>query len=404
MIPPPRTLRVALEHHFVEVDGRYYTDISYDYTYWKQFLDVFDAVVVVGRVRSAREVPASFVSADGRGVRFHPVYDYLGLWRFLRHLPRVWRDCGEAMREPSPVLLRMGVVSLVCWLHLRRAGRPYAMEVLFHAGDVARGVRNIQILGLARFVAWALHRVCRMQAAGASLASHVSGHLAELYPTRSGRHWLISDVYLPDGAFADARPADRFRHEPIRLIAVGRVAPEKGQDVLLRALARVRSAGGPAVTLDVVGPGAIEEMCRLAEALGVGHAIRFHGAVPVGEPVRGLLDRADLFVLPSRTEGMPRALLEAEARGLPAVATRVGGVPSVLTGECLVPAGDPDALASKIAQLIADPDRLARLSEAGVSTARGFHYDILGRRRSEFWRALAELGGSVASAFPRTVE
>jgi glycosyltransferase involved in cell wall biosynthesis len=297
------------------------------------------------------------------------------------------------MRERSPTLLRMGIVSLVCWLHLCRAGRPYAMEVLFHAGDVTRDVKNIQTLGLARVLATLLHRVCRLQVSGAALASYVSPHLARLYPTARGRQWVISDVHLPEAAFASPRPSASFARAVKRLIVVGRVAPEKGQDLLLHALARVRSAGGPHFSLDVVGPGALAELEALAKELGLADRVRFHGAVPAGEPVRRLLDASDIFVLPSRTEGMPRALLEALARGVPALSARVGGVAEVLPDSCLVPTGDSEALARGIHDLCASaPERLAELSRAGVDVARRYHDDVLRERRDEFWRALAELG------------
>src|SRR6202042_2877537 len=95
---------------------------------------------------------------------------------------------------------------------------------------------------------------------------------------------------------------------------------------------------------------------------GIEAQVEFVGSVTAGEPVRHELDQADLFILPSRAEGVPRAMLEAMARGLPCIGSSIGGIPELLHKEDLVPADDPAALAKVIATVFADQSRLARMS------------------------------------------
>lgn len=145
---------------------------------------------------------------------------------------------------------------------------------------------------------------------------------------------------------------------------VGRLDEIKRQDDLIRALGRL-GAEVPAPHLILVGDGpALEPLQSLAAALGLDRRIHFVG---YQERPGRFLAAMDVFALPSRSEGMPLAVLEAWAAGLPVVATRVGGLPE-MAGEraaILVEPGDVAALAESLAGLLADPSRAELLGLAG---------------------------------------
>jgi glycosyltransferase involved in cell wall biosynthesis len=161
---------------------------------------------------------------------------------------------------------------------------------------------------------------------------------------------------------------------PIRLSWAGRLAPEKGLDDLLDVVASSR-AGGRDVRLRVIGDGREREALeRQATGLGLGDAVEWTGFVGDHDRYLGLLRDTDIFVLPSRSEGVPKAALDAMAAGLPIIATNVGNVPAVVVdGErgLLIPAGNRIALAGAIEQLSTDPDQRRRLAEAGLAWAEG---------------------------------
>ena len=344
------TLRVALEQHFVAVDGCVYTDIAFNYDYWRQYLEVFDSVEPIARIADVAAVPQGWVRADGPRVRFRAIRDYRGLWQFLRRLPGVFADCRKAVAEPGPVLLRMGNISQMCWLNLLFARRPYAYEVVGHAGEGALHVRNVQRWGLNRLLCRVLHGLCGIQTGGAACASYVGNYVRGLYPTRSRREWVFSSVNLDAAAFGQPRPAATFDVNRIRIVSIGRMEPEKGHRTLLEAVAVLRRRGRTGLTVELAGPGSqIEPLRQFASESGLSDVVTVAGAVPPGCGVRAVLDRADLFVLPSLTEGMPRALLEAMAWGVPAIGSAAGGIMELLGSSCLVAPGEATALADKIA-------------------------------------------------------
>ena len=175
-------------------------------------------------------------------------------------------------------------------------------------------------------------------------------------------------------------------------VFVGRLSPEKDVATLLKAVAIVVGRL-PSFRLQLAGQGpCAAELAQLAGALGIGEHVRFVGEVA---DVPGLLRRASLFVLPSLTEGLPVAVLEAMACGLPVVATRVGGTPeAVVDGRSglLVPPGDPEQLADALIRVGRDVGSALRMGLAGrrrieeyfdvrtmVSRYESVYRDIAGR-------------------------
>ncbi len=154
-----------------------------------------------------------------------------------------------------------------------------------------------------------------------------------------------------------------LRPDQFAVLTLAQLMHRKGLDVLLRAAARVAA---PSVVLLLAGDGPEAVPLRqLATALQLGDAVRFLGR---RDDPGDLLAACDLFVLPSRAEGLGVAALEALGAARPVIATRVGGLGEVIRdGECglLVPPDDVDALATAIARLHADAALRARLAAAG---------------------------------------
>jgi len=149
------------------------------------------------------------------------------------------------------------------------------------------------------------------------------------------------------------RPAAPGTDTP-NLICVARLSREKAHAVLLDAARRLL-ADGVKFRLRIVGDGPIRSALEQQRArLGIEETVEMLGA---RDDVPALLRNADLFVLPSSTEGLPMTIIEAMASALPVVATRVGGVPELVkpgVNGLLVPPQDPDALASALRKLIED--------------------------------------------------
>ena len=195
----------------------------------------------------------------------------------------------------------------------------------------------------------------------------------------------------------DVSAASRARHDRAtpRLIAVGRLKAPKDFLTLIRALAALPEGSFEALIVgDGPDRGAVEDEIR---TLGLEERVRL-----VGErsDVPALLADSDLFVLSSRSEGLPVSVLEAMAAELPVVASGVGGLAElVVDGETgiLVPPGDTLALAAALGQMVEDRERRGRLGAAGRARAEAF-FDLAPFRRAhvELYEQQLALAGVVA--------
>jgi glycosyltransferase involved in cell wall biosynthesis len=180
------------------------------------------------------------------------------------------------------------------------------------------------------------------------------------------RRWEIVRNVVDTKLFAtDGRPRNG------RLLAVGLLYEAKGYDLLLGALARLRERG-IVVPLDIVGDGPGRAAYEaLARTYGLADGVRFHGLLSKPEVAR-MMREAELFVLASRYDNNPCALMEALASGLPAVATSVGGVPELITpaNGRLARTNDPGSLADEIASALDAIDSYDRNAIADDARSR----------------------------------
>lgn len=288
-------------------------------------------------------------------------------------------------------------VSLIRLLRFARRHRVAAFNLHFaslEAFPVAvlrllrlyRGDLILSFHGLDLTAAWREPRIARalwklvlrqttaVVACSQAFASEVAAFTAK-QPTRISvvRNGLDIDHFLSQvdrrsDNGTDALPAELLHREFI--LSVATFEPNKALDVLLRAFARVRRASPPPndnLALVLVGRSAEAEgdLRALAAELGLARDVFFCVNVPHAQ-VGLFFERAKVFCLPSRYEPFGIAILEAAAYHLPVVATRIGGIPEIVTDGThglLVESENPDALAQALQRVLSDPGLARTLAD-----------------------------------------
>ena len=195
---------------------------------------------------------------------------------------------------------------------------------------------------------------------------------------RNLRRFITVNVSLQD--LEPELPNERASRSggSFKMLTVGRVTPVKGLEFLLSATALLRARGIPA-ELTIVGPPDEADYARALEAqvceLSLQSNVHFAGRVAHGSALWEFYRRADVFVLTSLTEGTPNVISEAMAKGLPIVASRVGGIPELVRDGLngyLVEPGRPDRTADALSTIANDTEMRCRMAHASLSFAPTF--------------------------------
>ncbi len=378
-------LLVTTDNRFLRLpDGTVWAPAQGPYTYWKTFLDVFDEVHFIARVRDVESVGSTLKRADGPGVKCAAVPDFHGPGEYVRRIWQVNQQVKGYLDFQSAVIMRVpSTLGTIAYSKLKTRHFPYGVNVVTDPWLVfgPTGVRHpLRAYFRQKFVN-DLKEQCWNAAAGWYVTRE---NLQKNYPTK-GYCVGVSDVQIK-GDFISEQPrkfADSQRKKV--LIFVGSLAQMyKAPDILIDAFAQcIRQDLN--LDLIILGDGQHRpELEERARNLGVENRVHFLGLLPGTGSVREKLDEADLFVLPSRSEGLPRAMVEAMARGLPVIGTPVGGVPELLDEESMVEPDNVAALAEKIRQFVTNPDLMREKSERNLEIAHEFEETGLRQKRIEF--------------------
>lgn len=226
---------------------------------------------------------------------------------------------------------------------------------------------------LAKENRWALRRMAQNSAGVIATGEELAERYRGIAP--AVRSFVATTV--PAASVEASLPEERFatHHAPLRLLTLGRLTEVKGFEYLLHALAEVETSG-ISWHLKLAGPehevGYAARLKAEAAALGIAERVEFSGELLASETQK-LYEEADIFILPSLSEGTPKVLPEAMASGLPIIATRVGAVADIV-GDAGILLGPRDVrgLADALLTLARDPELRLHLGRAAVSRAREF--------------------------------
>lgn len=375
------------DNRFVKFGDEYRTIGNITASTWKRFLPHVDHIHVVSRRNEPETVikdPSKLNIASHPRVSFElvdrpPYHRFDKAWKVVKPI------LEENVRKADVVVARIpsfngNLAAEIAY----KLNKPLAGEIIACPWDSLWNYGRVSGKAMAVREWWRLKRLVKHL----DLAVYVTAEfLQKHYPT-DGPSASASNVELlrPAEGLLDARLA---RHtsvpSPIRLGQIGSLAHRiKGWETAIRAVAHLKKEGVDAV-FEILGPGDEAVAMQCAKENGVEDRVKALGVLPGGQPVLDWLDSLDIYVHPSRQEGLPRSVIEAMSRALPVVAAPAGGTPELIDARFIFPKNDDHTLAKQLLTLVRDPAQMSEQSCANFEKSQAFYIDRLEAHRDQVW-------------------
>lgn len=316
----------------------------------------------------------------------HPRIEFrnVPLFRELKNLPSIYKLAKRVVKEADFIYMRTGIASSIAAIYCKKYNVPYMAIV---NEDVSNSTRSHSKL-LVKLASFPLTFFSKRMIRDANYACYVTkDFLQTLYPC-NGESIGCSDIeFLDINESVLKKRLEKIEdsHGTIILGSAGSVATRvKGKDTAIKALAKLKEAGRTNYKYQLVGTGDQTILKRLAAKYGVSEMVEFLGEYKHDDVLKWF-DTLDIYVHPSRSEGLPRTVLEAITRACPCVCSSVAGIPELIDREFLFDYDGNEV--SSLANLILKMDKTAMKSQAKINFERSKLYkpEFLDQQRSSFF-------------------
>jgi len=387
-------LTITIEQRYYKTpEGIIWTDSPHDYLFWKRYLRYFSTVIVAARVKAVFKIDKNYKRANGKNVEFLEIPYYVGPVGFAINYRQIIKQIRKIRKPDTAYCFRLPSILATMAIRLLKNDQ-FVLEVVGDPDTVFSSGANRSLF--RSFFRILFSRNLRLECLKSVASMYVTdNYLQEKYPpSRKTFTVSCSDVILRSSDILDRPKKFDFirNNKPIKIIYIGTLDElYKAPDILIKALALCKKKGLD-FHLSLIGGGKyLNYLQKLARWQNVEKNVSFTGQVSGFERIKSLLDNSDVFVLPSKTEGLPRALLEAMARGVPSISTNVGGIPEILPTEALVEPNNISGLSKKILEFSSSKKLLERMSKRNMTVARRFVESRLKNKRKLFYSRVREL-------------
>jgi glycosyltransferase involved in cell wall biosynthesis len=376
-------------------DGSLFTGGSYNQKVWDRYLSISRHLSVIFRkdpkIYNTEFAKQKFQLFDNTKMNFIKIPDLtVSFFSFLSIKKRKTtnRIIKNAVLEHDCLIARLpNSAGNIAVTMARKYNKPYLIELVGCPWDA---FWNHSWKGklVAPFMWYSTKKAVK----NAPYVLYVTNEFLQRRYPNTGRTINCSDVALPilDESVLDARLhkiKQMTKYKPIVLGTTAAVDVRyKGQEYVIHAIAELNRQGYN-YEYRLVGGGDKARLQSIAEKYGVADKVIFEGSIP-HERVFDYLDSIDIYVQPSKTEGLPRALIEAMSRGCPCIGSNAGGIPELLDNYHIFSRGNVKELATILAGL--DTEKMVKQAKRNFEFSKGYAKDVIETRRNEFFKQFAE--------------
>jgi glycosyltransferase involved in cell wall biosynthesis len=373
---------------FKDKEGHIYGLQSFGTDMWNRYLEVFSEITVIARIQSIQsteDIPTMQLS-DCDKVTFYEIPYYVGILQYLKKKRLVDQTIQKFVEHNKGIYICRvpGVLGETFAAFLRKNRTPYGVEVVGDPWDVyAPGVISHPLRPILRYKGMMSLKKVVQNAAAALYVTQKT--LQKRYPVKSN----VFQTFASNVKIESTRNAFEYnKSDTLNILSIGSLEQMyKAPDVFLKVVKKLHDAGIQ-VSAKWLGDGIYKkEMIELSVEMKIDHIVTFEGNKS-REDVQRYLKNADIFLLTSRTEGLPRVIVEAMSFALPCVSSRVGGCSELLEESVLVRADDVDSFADILMKLNSNRDFYEQQAKRNLLESSNFLEERLKLNRHKFYNSL----------------
>lgn len=372
---------------FIEVGNKYYTTNLSSAIWEKQYLNFFDKLIVVGRGIKADFIePNKYVLSNNDGVEFMNTICFSFPFSYFIKRDKIKKDLQKAMVLCDCVIIRLpSFLGLLAVKMANKMQKPYLVE---YVGCTWSSLWYHSIKG--KCVAIPIYILTRKIIRESKYVLYVTEKfLQEVYPTK-GRSCGCSDVNIKEVSedILDLR-LKRFENNcnPLILGTVGAVNVKyKGQHYVIKAISKLKKEGFN-FKYSLVGGGDTSYLKKVAQKYGVANDVEFLGSIS-HDKIFDFLDGVDIYIQPSTTEGLPRAIIEAMSRACPIIGSNVGGIPELVSQDGIFKRGNINDICKVLRNFT--KEKLQNEAQRSFQVSKKYSPELLNKKRNDFYKLFAK--------------
>lgn len=383
-------LLISCDDYIFRHGGKYYFKNQEWYDFYQRYLRVFEKLKICNRVIDESELNKNRILVDDSRIEIQPLPIFHGPVQYAQTYFTTGRAMKSAVDGCDAAVLRLpSTVAQRLSKQVIKAGIPFATEIVFDAQDGANTSNNLFEKILWHIIDKQMRTICAM-ADGVSCVTEK--YLQKKYYSVKSGHFVnnYSTLALDKSFFTAPR---QYPNKKVLTIAhvdlqIG-LHSRKGTDIVIQALEKLKQKS---VIVNVKFAGedwdnSAKKILEYAKEHNIEEQVACIGFL-TRQQLDEFLNNSDLFVLPTKAEGLPRVIIEAIAKGMPTITTPASGNPELIPAHYLVDFYNVDTLAERIEELVVNKTAYENASKENYRHSLQYEASILQGRRDEFYTEL----------------
>lgn len=378
------------DHPFIKDKntGILYTSGNLNSTLWERYLKHFESVTVIGRCKTEEDT-SRYQLAEKEGVTFDLFTNVSGGADYFKKRKYIEEKLIQEINRHDIIIMRFpATISVFAADYCIKNNIKYVAEVVGCSWDANWNYGGLGPKLLAPYSFYKMKKAVKNAAATIYVTEYF---LQKRYPSKAQVKANASNVILTE-IEDDALPKrlqkieNTSKDDIIKIGIIGNISVKyKGYDVLLKSLVNLPDKFRNRIQLEIVGGGNPSYLQQLISQFQLEKQTQIKGKLKAGREIFDFLDSLDLYIHPSKQEGLPRVVIEAMSRACPILASSVAGTPELLENNFLHAPGDDKTLTKQMQMIFDNHDQQKEMANQNFSKSKAYLFSTLEKRRELFF-------------------